>query len=100
MSDPSLWDLYQSYRDLFSLEVPFAPDEKLVATDSDERTWSSLAFACIESENRVDQHPRLPASLDPAEITKLVQQTVRPTIQALIQPLIERAASDAAEQRS
>jgi hypothetical protein len=26
----------------------------LVAADSDERAWSSLAFACIESENRVD----------------------------------------------
>lgn len=52
--DTSLWDLYRSYRDLFSLEVPFAPEEELVAADIDERTWSSLAFTCIESENRVD----------------------------------------------
>jgi hypothetical protein len=52
--DSSLWDLYRAYRDLFSFEVPFAPDEELVAADSEERTWSSLAFACIESENRVD----------------------------------------------
>src|SRR5262245_28417457 len=128
--DTSLWDLYRSYRDLFSLEVPFAPDEELVATESDERTWSSLTFACIESENRVDLRladirvrrrrevppqvtlnvklgditppainiPALPAALDPAAITKLVEQIVRPTIQAMMQPLIERAASDAAEQ--
>jgi len=128
--DTSLWDLYRSYRDLFSLEVPFAPDEELVVGDSDERTWSSLAFACVESENRVDLRladlrvrrrrevppqvtlnvqlgdvtppainiPALPAALDPAEITQLVQQIVRPTIQAMMQPLIERAARDAAEQ--
>jgi hypothetical protein len=50
----SLWDLYRSYRDLFSFEVPFAPEEALVAAESDERTWSSLGFVCIESENRVD----------------------------------------------
>ena len=52
--DPTLWDLYRAYRDLFSLEVPFAPDEELAATDGDERTWSPLAFVCIESENRID----------------------------------------------
>ena len=46
-------DLHRSYRELFSLEVPFAPDEELVAADSDERTWSALPFACVESENRV-----------------------------------------------
>jgi hypothetical protein len=52
--DTSLWDLYRSYRELFSFEVPFAPEEALVAAESDERTWSSLPFVCIESENRVD----------------------------------------------
>jgi hypothetical protein len=36
--------------------------------------------------------------LDPAEIRQLVEQIVRPTIQAMIEPLIQRAASDAAEQ--
>src|SRR5262245_52121602 len=52
--DTSLWDLYRSYRDLFSFEVPFAPDEELEAADGEERTWSSLASVCIESENRID----------------------------------------------
>jgi hypothetical protein len=52
--DPSLWDLYCSYRDLFSFEVPFTPDEELEASDDDERTWPSLASVCIESENRID----------------------------------------------
>src|SRR5262245_10643751 len=52
--DTSLWDLYRSYRDLFSFEVPFSPEEELTAAESDERVWSSLGFVCIESENRVD----------------------------------------------
>jgi len=52
--DTSLWDLYRSYRDLFSFETPFAPEEELVAADSDERAWSTLPFTCIESEYRVD----------------------------------------------
>jgi hypothetical protein len=69
----------------------------LIEADSDERTWSSLLFVCIESENRVDLRladmrvrrrrevppainiPALPPALDPAEITQLVQQIVRPT---------------------
>src|SRR5262249_20831683 len=126
--DTSLWDLYRSYRDLFSFEVPFAPDDELVAADREERTWSSLPFVCIESENWVDLRladlsvrrrreippqvsltvqvgdftppainiPALPPTLDPAEITQLVQQIVRPTIQEMLQPIIQQAASEAA----
>jgi hypothetical protein len=128
--DAGLWDLYRSYRDLFSFEEPFTPDDDLEAADGDERTWPSLASVCIESENRIDlrladmrvrrlrQVPPqvglnvqlgaialpainiadLPAGLDPAEIAQLVRELVQPTIQAVIQPLIERATNDAVDQ--
>ena len=52
--DTDLWDLYKEYRELFSLEEFFLPEQHLIAHGLEEHTWSGLNLACIESAARLD----------------------------------------------
>jgi hypothetical protein len=52
--DDELWSLYRHYRDLFELEIPFYPDQYLIANDLDQHTWKELHLTCVESAARSD----------------------------------------------
>lgn len=49
-----LWGLYEEYRNLFSLEDPFQPEDHLIANNLEEHTWTDLNLACVESYKRYD----------------------------------------------
>lgn len=49
-----LWQLYEQYRELFSLEEPFRPEEYLVSNNLEEHVWTDLKLACVESLRRFD----------------------------------------------
>lgn len=118
-----LWQLYAAYRDLFLLEDPFKPEEYLVANNVEEHTWEHLNLACVESEAKFDicrkdlrvkrlrqvppqvtlnitnlsfpaiNIPGLPSGITPQQIA----QTVEQLLPAIVQPIIENAASRATE---
>jgi hypothetical protein len=106
-----LWELYEEYRQLFSLEEPFRPEEYLISIDLEEHTWPDLNLACIESSEGVDicrqsirvrrlrqvppqinlnltniglppiNIPNLPPGIDPNALNSLVQQIVGSVVQ-------------------
>lgn len=120
--DEDLWALYSGYKEFFSLEQMFAPEEYIIINNIEEHTWPDLPLACIESSNRLDVFrsdlkvrrirqvppqvalnlnnlslptiniPNLPAGATPQTVAQLVQQLL-PT---LIQPIVEQAARTAA----
>ena len=51
--DEEMWSLYREYKELFDLDMPFAPEDHLIVEDLAEHTWNELPVACIESENRL-----------------------------------------------
>ena len=106
-----LWALYKEYRELFSLEDPFRPEEYLISNNLEENVWTDLNLACVESLNRVDickqslrtrrlrqvppqvtlnlanlnlpviNLPNLPPNSDQNAINTLIQQVVSTVIQ-------------------
>jgi hypothetical protein len=119
--DEELWELYKEYRDLFSFEEPFRPDEYLIVNNFDDHTWNDLNLACIESEARFDvcrkdirvkrirqvppqltlnlnniafpsiNIPNLPEGVTPEQIAQLVEQL----LPNLVQPALNAAANQA-----
>lgn len=119
--DSEMWDLYLQYRELFQLEVPFVPEEKLVVDNLDEHVWKSLPFACVESVNRFDlcqkslrvkklrnipptvnlnlndlnmptiNLPALPQPIDPQQLSSLIQQAVTATVQQSLNAAVQIA---------
>jgi hypothetical protein len=49
-----LWNLYKEYKELFSLENPFKPEEYLISNNLEEYVWKDLNIACVESLERFD----------------------------------------------
>ena len=49
-----MWELYEEYKELFSLEDPFKPEEQLISQGREEGEWHDLKLACVESFNRFD----------------------------------------------
>lgn len=119
--DSEMWNLYQQYRELFQLEVPFVPEESLIVKDLDEHVWKDLPYACVESVNRFDvcqkslrvkklrnipptinlnlnniamptiNLPALPQTLDPQQLANLVQQVVKATVQQGLNTAVQSA---------
>ena len=119
--EQELWGLYTDYRDLFSLEEPFRAEEHLVATNSEEHTWTGLNLACVESHARFDLRsmsmkvrrlretppqinvnlnnmtfpqvalPNLPPGITPDQFNAMVQQTVRATVQQALNASVQNA---------
>jgi hypothetical protein len=120
--DNELWNLYEEYRDLFSFDSPFSPEEHLIVNDLDNHTWTNLQVACIESSVRSDirqtdlkvkklvQVPPqlslnvsnfalppininpLPPGITPQQIAELIHQTIA----ALLPAIVNNAATSAA----
>lgn len=119
--DEVLWELYTVYRDMFSFDGPFRPNEHLIVQEVEQNVWNDLPLASIESMARLDvcrkstrvrrlrnvppqvnlnvtlgslKLPELPAGLDPNQ----VQQALLTYITQSLQPIIESAAKSAVGQ--
>ena len=118
--DRELWELYDEYRNLFSFEDPFKPEEHLIANDLDEHIWEQLNLACIESAARSDfckqdikvrklrqmppqvtlslnnlslpaiNFPELPEGITPQQIAQIIEQL----LPAVVQPVIKETANE------
>jgi hypothetical protein len=115
-----LWTLFKEYRDLFSLDEPFKPEQHLLDNDLEEHTWTDLNLVAVESRERLDIQqanvhtkrgrqvppnpqfninlpqfalPQLPPGLQPAQIQQILQQFMS----SIVQPAIEQAIKDATE---
>lgn len=50
--DLEMWQLYKEYKDYFSLEDPFRPEDYLIQKNLDENEWTDLKLVCVETEKR------------------------------------------------
>jgi len=116
-----LWNLYEEYRELFCLEVPFMPEEYLIFNNVEEHTWTDLNLACVESSTRLDlcrqslrvkrlrQIPpqvnlnlnltnlTLPAINIPELPPNINQQQMNEIIQQVVNAVIQRSVENAAQ---
>ncbi len=49
-----IWSLFEFYSDFLHLNEPFAPNDDLIVSGDDEKTWEDLPIACVESAHRMD----------------------------------------------
>jgi len=49
-----MWALYEQYKDFFKLDMPLLAEEYLFANNLEEYTWTDIALACVESQDRCD----------------------------------------------
>lgn len=121
--DDELWQLYLEYRELFSFEEPFRPDEYLIQNNVDEHTWDELGLICVESENLFSKSTRdikivghkqvppqvtlnvgnfglpplnignLPPGITPDQLAAMIDQMMP----QILNPIIQNAAEQAAE---
>lgn len=126
--DEELWALYEEYRDLFSLETPFLPEEYLTLHELDEYTWSDLPTVCVESEYRVDIYrqdhktkrlrqipdqvhvmvnqvglpainmPALPKGMTAEKLAELVRVTMAELVEQILPKVVHDAAEEALKQ--
>lgn len=116
-----LWSLYGEYKELFSLEDPFRPEEHLISNNSEKDTWADLNLACVESLKRFDickqsirvrrlRHvptqvnlnltnlnlpainiPNLPSGVNQEQINSLIQQVVSAVVQQSLNNAVQVA---------
>ena len=119
-----MWNLFCEYRDVFSLDDPFMPEEHLISNDIDEQTWENLPIACIESVHgfdicrksiRVKRLRQIPPNLNvnlnnisfppvtlqgnndalnQQQIAELVQNTVKANLQATLNAAVQNAVNE------
>jgi len=118
-----LWQLYLEYREMFSFEDPFKPEEYLINNDMEENRWEGLNAACVESYSKTHiarsdvrvrrlrqippqlnlelknlalpsvNFPTLPPGITSEQIGELIKQV----LPHLIQPVIHEAANNMVE---
>ena len=116
-----LWSLYEEYKELFSLEDPFRPEEYLISNNLEKNTWADLNLACVESLKRFDickqsirvrrlRHvppqvnlnltnlnlpainiPNLPSGVNQEQINSLIQQVVSAVVQQSLNNAVQVA---------
>ena len=115
-----LWNLYLEYAEIFKFNEPFLPNDDMILGDLEEKDWTDLPIACVESTFRNDvcafdlrvrrlrnvppaininmpnlqlAVPPVPNGLDNAQIQAFINQIVTP----VVQKQVEVATKDAAE---
>lgn len=119
--DDLMWSLYEEYREVFSFEDPFVPEQSLIRSGQLEETLKDLPIACVESADRFDccyqslrvrrikqippqvtltlQNCNLPAINLPAQLQQLLNpQQLAQIVQAAVQSAAAAVLGVAAEQ--
>lgn len=118
--EDDLWNLYSEYAEFFNFNDPFRPNDDMILSDFEEKDWTGLPIACVESTSRKDVYtfdlrvrrlrnvpptisinmpnlqlavPPIPDGLDNTQIQAFINQIVTP----MVQKQIEVATKDATE---